>query len=72
MGRICCGIPDGVSEELNSVETRIWDNIDNIITVFQKNLIVWKLLLKAEVISFHKMFQKNLIVWKLGSDGGDY
>ena len=56
----------GVSEELNSVETRYYHVFHFIRSSrFQKNLIVWKLKSPFRHLGIEKMFQKNLIVWKL-------
>ena len=56
-----------VSEELSSVETISPIKHFIMITMFQKNLVVWKLPHRYSnimIIIFTK-FQKNLVVWKL-------
>ena len=56
---------DVVSEELNSVETNSSGGLIQVIHLFQKNLIVWKLMMLLIVNVNAVAFQKNLIVWKL-------
>ncbi len=54
-----------VSEELNSVETWLYDHCFAYFAMFQKDLIVWKRFTPLRSGTLTIEFQKDLIVWKL-------